>query len=274
MQIQTDLHDNTVYTALTSFLRKETTRGKPATWWLKRVAFEPDSRCRGMPGLQSNSGAVSHDRAMVETLEQFCNSSEQSYEQFLSTFTYLTTENVTRGNLEVPRGDDSTSVGRLYRNNREVTDRGVDVVDEGESRPRVEHNQRTLTAQLVLDSSVIVGRLGHLNMLPSDPPVKFDNCLDDMEPEEVPLHVGCQDVLRLPGEVEEDLPVYTPSFCHHTLLELSSAKDHMAHTPQTTDECQSETEEVVPFSLDDTFDYDSAVLSHKHPTQHITSASS
>ncbi|KAL6474170.1 hypothetical protein MHYP_G00177310 [Metynnis hypsauchen] len=166
---------------------------------------------------------------------------------------YSLIENVTRGNLEVPRGDNSTSVGRLNRRNREVTDRGVDVVDEGESRSRVEQNQHTLTAQLE----------------------EFDNYLDDMEPEEEPLHGSCQDVSRLPGEVEEDLPVYTPSFCHHTLLELSStAKDHMAHTPQTTDECQSETEEVVPFSLDDTFDYDNVVLSHKHPTQHITSGSS
>uniref|UniRef100_A0AAR2JT05 Im:7145024 n=1 Tax=Pygocentrus nattereri TaxID=42514 RepID=A0AAR2JT05_PYGNA len=205
-----------------------------------------------MPGLQSNSGAVSHDRAMVDTLEHFCNSSEQSYEQFLSTFTYLTAENRMRGNLEVPRGDNSTSVGSLNRRNREVTDRGLDMVDEGESRLRVEQNQHALTTQL-----------------------EFDNYLDDMEPEEEPLYAGYQDVSRLPGEVEEDLPVYTPSFCHHTLLELSStAKDHMAHSPQTTDECQSETEEVVPFSLDDTFDYDNVVLSHKHPTQHIMSGSS
>ncbi|XP_036431798.1 intraflagellar transport-associated protein isoform X2 [Colossoma macropomum] len=252
-------------------LSKTTTESTPTAPELTRTLF------RGMPGLQSNSGAVSHDRAMVEALEQFCNSSEQSYEQFLSTFTYLTTENVTRGNLEVPRGDNSTSVGRMNRRNREVTDRGVDVVDEGESRSRVEQNHHALTAQLdelVLDGSVIVGRLGLLDALPSDPPVKFDNYLDDMEPEEESLHDACQDVASLPGEVEEDLPVYTPSFCHYTLLELSSTALHRAHTPQTTAECQSETEEVLPFSLDDTFDYDNVVLSHKHPTQHSTSGSS
>ncbi|XP_017555480.2 intraflagellar transport-associated protein [Pygocentrus nattereri] len=228
-----------------------------------------NARCRGMPGLQSNSGAVSHDRAMVDTLEHFCNSSEQSYEQFLSTFTYLTAENRMRGNLEVPRGDNSTSVGSLNRRNREVTDRGLDMVDEGESRLRVEQNQHALTTQLEVTT------LSEYSTLLYQLCTFFDNYLDDMEPEEEPLYAGYQDVSRLPGEVEEDLPVYTPSFCHHTLLELSStAKDHMAHSPQTTDECQSETEEVVPFSLDDTFDYDNVVLSHKHPTQHIMSGSS
>ncbi|KAI4876672.1 hypothetical protein NFI96_027139, partial [Prochilodus magdalenae] len=274
---------------------------------------------RGMPGLQSNSGAVSHDRAILEALEQFCSSPEQSYEQFLSTFTYLTTE-IVRESLKDLRGDNSSTFGEMNRRNREVTDRGVDTMYEGESRSNGEQNQDALTAHLeevatvsnsafVLDGSVIVGRLGNEETLPSDPPVKFDNYLDETELEVESLQASCQatddddadisvyrgihikirdvhsdlktqdasirrqyDVLSLPGEVEDYSPGYAPSFCHHTQLEFTStAKFHAAHTPQTTTEFQSEAEEVVPFSLDDTFDYDNVVLSHKH--QHSTSGS-
>lgn len=43
-----------------------------------------------MPGLVNGSVVDDHDQAITEALEQFCNSPEQTYEQFLSTFTYLT----------------------------------------------------------------------------------------------------------------------------------------------------------------------------------------
>ncbi|XP_072525957.1 intraflagellar transport-associated protein isoform X2 [Salminus brasiliensis] len=222
-----------------------------------------------MPGLQSNSGAASHDRAIMEALEQFCNSAEQSYEQFLSTFTHLTTENMTRGHLNVNRRDNSSSAEEMKRRDQESTDRRVGAVDERTSSPRGQQSQRALTADLeefLLEGSVTVGRLGNRESLPSDQPVKFANYLDDFDPEEESLQAS-EDVCVLPGEIEEDLPAYTPSFCHRTLLELSStATDHRTHSPQTiATQCQTPTEEVVPFTLDDTFDYDSVVLSHKHP---------
>uniref|UniRef100_A0A8B9RHM0 Im:7145024 n=2 Tax=Astyanax mexicanus TaxID=7994 RepID=A0A8B9RHM0_ASTMX len=229
------------------------------------------SRFKKMPGLQSNSEAASHDRAMIEALEQFCNSTEQSYEEFLSTFTQLTTENVTRGLLNVNRGDSSSCLGQMNRRDVESTDRRLDGVYESESSPRGQQSQRALTADLeefVLEGSITVGRLGNGETLPSHQPVKFDNYLDDMEPEEDPVNAD-PDVCVLPGEVEENLPAYTPSFCHCTLLEISStATDHRTHSPQTiATQCQNQTEEVVPFTLDDTFDYDSVVLSQKHPIQ-------
>lgn len=43
-----------------------------------------------MSGLVNGSAMNNHDQAVAEALEQFCNSPEQTYEQFLSTFTYLT----------------------------------------------------------------------------------------------------------------------------------------------------------------------------------------
>ncbi|KAG9281086.1 hypothetical protein AMEX_G3868 [Astyanax mexicanus] len=213
------------------------------------------SRFKKMPGLQSNSEAASHDRAMIEALEQFCNSTEQSYEEFLSTFTQLTTENVTRGLLNVNRGDSSSCLGQMNRRDVESTDRRLDGVYESESSPRGQQSQRALTADL---EEVIV-----LSVSTS----MFFSCFLYMQYVHAVLLLS--DVCVLPGEVEENLPAYTPSFCHCTLLEISStATDHRTHSPQTiATQCQNQTEEVVPFTLDDTFDYDSVVLSQKHPIQ-------
>ncbi|XP_026775303.3 intraflagellar transport-associated protein [Pangasianodon hypophthalmus] len=163
-----------------------------------------------MPGLQDDSGAV--PQSMMEALESFCSLPEQSYEQFLSTFTHLSTENVTAGCLKVPEEENNTCLVELDRRDGVNMDRKVDTEEETEDL----HNTK-------------------------------DACV-------------------LPGEVEEDLPLYTPAFCHLTQLELSSTDmDHRTHTPPSSTESQSETEEVVPFSLDDTFDYDNVALSHKYP---------
>uniref|UniRef100_A0A4W4GQC2 Im:7145024 n=1 Tax=Electrophorus electricus TaxID=8005 RepID=A0A4W4GQC2_ELEEL len=187
-----------------------------------------------MARLQNHTGAVPFDQTIMEALELFCNAPEQTYEQFLSTFTHLTP------------GQYLHQYRHLSLN--KVT-QGVDAVDERTSSPRGQRNQNALSADLeeVKTSSKLKFILSY------------------------PL---CTDVCVLPGEVEEALPVYTLSFCHYTLLELFSAgSDHRTHTPQTScDTCfvffpQSEGEEVVPFCLDDTFDYDSVELLHRHPIQ-------
>ncbi|XP_058264767.1 intraflagellar transport-associated protein [Hemibagrus wyckioides] len=161
-----------------------------------------------MPSLQDDSGAI--PQSMMEALELFCTLPEQSYEQFLSTFTHLSTENVTAGCLKFPEEESKTCLVELNDMNM---DRKVDKEDGTED-------------------------------------------LNNME-----------EVCVLPGEVEEDSPAYTPAFCHRTQLELfSTDMDHTTHTLSNTDS-QSETEEVVPFSLDDTFDYDNVALSHKYPVK-------
>ncbi|XP_035251031.1 intraflagellar transport-associated protein isoform X1 [Anguilla anguilla] len=69
----------------------------------------------------------------------------------------------------------------------------------------------------------------------------------------------------LPGEVAEDPPVYTPSFRRHTRLELCS-RPHLEPRPQEPRPAvQAESEEVQPFCLDASFDYDRVELSHKPP---------
>ncbi|XP_017341607.1 intraflagellar transport-associated protein isoform X6 [Ictalurus punctatus] len=181
-----------------------------------------------MPGLQDGSDAV--PQSMMAALELFCNLPEQSYEHFLSTFTHLSTENVTAGCLKVPEEENKTDLVELDRRDDVNVDRKVDTEDETEY---------------------------------------FHNT---------------EDVCVLPGEVEEDLPAHTPVFCHRTQLELSCTDmDYRGHTPPSNTDSQScdisfspqsETEEVVPFSLDDTFDYDNVALSHKYPVKSSNCGSS
>ncbi|XP_066526103.1 uncharacterized protein iftap isoform X4 [Hoplias malabaricus] len=141
--------------------------------------------------------------------------------------------NVTKEPLNIRGKYNSLSVGEMDKRDRESADSVVDAVDKKELLSRGQQSQNALTAHL----------------------------------EEPKL------MCAIPGEVEEDLLVYT--HCHHTILKFSStATDHRSHTPQTTAEYQKETEEAVPFSLDDTFDYDNVVLSHKHPIQFSKSGSS
>lgn len=52
-----------------------------------------------MPSLQDDSGAI--PQSMMEALELFCTLPEQSYEQFLSTFTHLSTGQ----SLEIPSAE-------------------------------------------------------------------------------------------------------------------------------------------------------------------------
>ncbi|XP_062857692.1 intraflagellar transport-associated protein [Trichomycterus rosablanca] len=141
------------------------------------------------------------------------------------------------------------------------------------SQPREQHVLTKDLEELALDGSVTAGRLGNGGTLLIDRSVKFDNYLQHLE--EANDLQDTQDVCVLPGEAKEDLPAYTPSFCHCTRLELcSTAVIHRKHTSQSDAEGQSESEEVLPFSLDDSFDYDNVVLSHKHPIKHCSSGSS
>ncbi|KAG7473847.1 hypothetical protein MATL_G00100010 [Megalops atlanticus] len=47
-----------------------------------------------MPVVQSGSGATSQDQSVQEALELFCSSPEQTYADFLASFTCLSAENV------------------------------------------------------------------------------------------------------------------------------------------------------------------------------------
>lgn len=219
-----------------------------------------------MPGLVNGSVVDNHDQAMTEALEQFCNSPEQTYEQFLSTFTNLTPENVRDTPLTAPRGHGDREMDSSRERQRED---GVTEMEESVYRRMGQANRCSPTAdqeEVLLDGGCVGGRLGGPSSSAPDRPVKFDNYLGDSEDEED--DVDATGTCALPGEIEEDLiAVSSSSLCHHTLLEISSTfTDQRTHTPSAA-ENQDESEEVVPFHLDEDFDYDNVVLSHKYVIQ-------
>ncbi|XP_076847836.1 uncharacterized protein iftap isoform X3 [Brachyhypopomus gauderio] len=150
---------------------------------------------RGMARLQNNPGYVPYDQTITEALELFCNVPEQSYEQFMSTFTHLTPDNVMGACLNVLREHHTTSHGEMGRPNRNIMDSGVDAVYKRGSSPRGQGNTlSTDLEELEQDGRVPAGRLSHRATFPSHPPGKIpDNCVDDTQDKEEPLHSteGC-----------------------------------------------------------------------------------
>ncbi|XP_067292050.1 intraflagellar transport-associated protein [Pseudorasbora parva] len=222
-----------------------------------------------MPGLVNGSVVDDHHQAITEALEQFCNSQEQTYEQFLSTFTYLTPENVRDPRLTAPRGRGETSHREMDSGRERQREDRVTEMEESVKQRMGQANRCSATAdqeEVLLDAGCVGGRLGGPSSSAPDRPVKFDNYLGDSEDEEE--NVDATGTCALPGEIEEDLiAVSSSSLCHHTLLEISSTfTDQRTHTPSAAD-IQDESEEIVPFHLDEGFDYDNVVLSHKYVIQ-------
>ncbi|XP_055048976.2 intraflagellar transport-associated protein isoform X4 [Misgurnus anguillicaudatus] len=180
-----------------------------------------------MPGLVQGSDIDDHDQAITEALDQFCSAPEQTYEQFFSTFTYLTPEDVRGPRVTAHRrhGDSSHSSQEEQRE---------DEVSE------MEREESTLTTDQE----------------------EFDNYLGDSEDEEETTDVTGTSVL--PGEVEEHLDASASSLCHHTLLEMSSTFTDQSTDKTQTAEDQNESDMVLPFHLDENFDYDTVVLTRKH----------
>ncbi|KAK7117361.1 hypothetical protein R3I94_022809 [Phoxinus phoxinus] len=184
----------------------------------------------------------------------------------MSTFTNLTPENVRDTRLTAPRGHGDGEMDSSRERQRED---GVTEMEESVYRRMGQANRCSPTAdqeEVLLDGGCVGGRLGGPSSSAPDRPVKFDNYLGDSEDEEE--NVDATGTCALPGEIEEHLiAVSSSSLCHHTLLEISSTfTDQRTHTPSAA-ENQDESEEVVPFHLDEDFDYDNVVLSHKYVIQ-------
>lgn len=211
-----------------------------------------------MPHLVQGSDVDGHDSAITDTVERFCSAPEQTYEQFLSTFTYLAPENVKDPRLTDPRRHGHSSHSEIDSREEQRED-GVSEIEENTF-----HSRRSPTAdqeEVVLDAGCVGGRLGSADGPNPDKPVKFDNFLEDSEDEEETT--DATGTCPLPGEVEEPIAASSSSLCHHTLLEMSSTSTDQ----KTQTENQNKSDEVVPFHLDENFDYDTVVLTRKYSIQ-------
>ncbi|CAB1322949.1 unnamed protein product, partial [Coregonus sp. 'balchen'] len=194
---------------------------------------------------------------------------EQTYDQFLSSFTHgLTPGSAGSGHTTLPSGP-----SRLSREMERWRNGEEDVAEERRGQQSV----CVLPAdqeEMELGAGVTVGSCGNGDCRPPGRTLKLDNYLDfgDFSEEEGDVTADPDGGVRvLPGEVEEDLPAYLPSFCHLTQLDLTSTARRTGTRPgtrgmqqDTPPHGQSDSEEVLPFNLDENFDYDNVVLSRKH----------
>ncbi|XP_026706294.1 uncharacterized protein C11orf74 homolog isoform X7 [Athene cunicularia] len=187
-------------------------------------------------------------------LDQFINSHEQSYEEFLNTFTYLLKEEAGK---TIP-GSKVDSLRKTYSTS-ELPNRNKQDVSPGRSKeiwvshpPQMPNENET--------GANGSWKAGHSdgNDVSLSERVKVDKYLDleDTDTDEE----TCSGSLVLPGEVEQPVTYCIPSFDKPTQLKFRPLS-----VPQPSDSKAQELlgDDVHPFSLDEEFDYDNVALTPK-----------
>ncbi|XP_062351636.1 intraflagellar transport-associated protein [Cinclus cinclus] len=188
-------------------------------------------------------------------LDQFINSHEQSYEEFLSTFTYLLKEK----EEETIQGSKVDSLRKKCSTSELPNRSKQDGLPERSKEmwvsfpPRMPNENET-----VMSESSTAGASDGSNLSLSER-VKVDKSLhlEDVDTDEETCNAGS---LVLPGEVEETVTCCTPFFDKPI-----QPKFRALSVPQPSDSKAQELlgDDVQPFSLDEEFDYDNVALTPK-----------
>ncbi|XP_058704415.1 intraflagellar transport-associated protein isoform X2 [Poecile atricapillus] len=187
-------------------------------------------------------------------LDQFINSHEQSYEEFLNTFTYLFKEKegktIQGSKVDSLRKKCSTS-GLPNRNKQNGSpERSKEMWVS--FPPRMPNENETVMSE---SSTADVSDGNNLNLFERVKVEKYLN-LEDVDTDEE----TCNGSLVLPGEVEETVTCCTPFF-----EKPIQPKFRDFPVPQPSDSKAQELlgDDVQPFSLDEEFDYDNVALTPK-----------
>ncbi|XP_066043963.1 intraflagellar transport-associated protein isoform X2 [Chamaea fasciata] len=187
-------------------------------------------------------------------LDQFINSHEQSYEEFLNTFTYLLKEKegktIQGSKVDSLRKKCSTS--EFPNRNKQDGSPERSKSMWASFPPRTPNEDETVVSESsaagVSDGNSLSERL------------KVDKYLklEDVDTDEE----TCNGSLVLPGEVEETVTCCTPFFDKPI-----QPKFRALSVPQPPDSKAQEVlgDDVQPFSLDEEFDYDNVALTPKFP---------
>ncbi|XP_028750861.1 intraflagellar transport-associated protein [Peromyscus leucopus] len=215
-----------------------------------------------MPAQILRPEMMDEDQLMKEVLDKFVNCPEQTYEEFLSTFTHLSKEdNVAKGGAH---GTDSS--GNIFTAEK-LTHKNESNGHHFRNTAIFPHTSSECSemTQIVIDEGQQVGSFLQGDMTRAGK-VKVDNFLDledlDMEEESEPQMN--KDWLLLPGEVEQGISTSVPAYVPSVDLPLTSEvkqKPAMGRTPKHTEEIFGD--EVQPFFLDEEFDYDNVTLTPK-----------
>ncbi|XP_048216216.1 intraflagellar transport-associated protein isoform X2 [Perognathus longimembris pacificus] len=213
---------------------------------------------------------MDEDQLIEEVLDKFVNCHEQTYEEFLSTFTHLSKEdNATKKGG--PGTDSSkniaTSVKFTHKNDQNDHHLKKTAIFLHTS-PQYSEEEK----QIVIDEGWKVNSSfqGHLKWAGK---VKVDNflSLEDLDIGEEAKPQMSKDRILLPGEVEQEListyvPSYTPSVVWCPINE-EKPKPTVKRTMEQEAEILGD--EVQPFSLDEKFDYDNVTLTPKYTAEDI-----
>ncbi|XP_043827518.1 intraflagellar transport-associated protein [Dromiciops gliroides] len=208
-------------------------------------------------------GNMDEDRLIEQALDQFINRHEQTYEEFLNTFTHLSKDH----QVITSRTPGTDSSGASFV--QAMFPRAQHIRNEHLSLCSV--TQPPEEEQIVIDEGQKVGISiqGDLNRAGK---VKVDNFLDleDFDREEETDHNLSPELWLLPGEVEEEVPFpvsgYIPSLDQHSHPEPKAwPTEQPRRAEQQSDRPLHEVfgDEVQPFSLDEDFDYDGVMLTPK-----------
>ncbi|XP_026970770.1 intraflagellar transport-associated protein isoform X3 [Sagmatias obliquidens] len=204
---------------------------------------------------------MDEDRHIEEVLDKFVNCHEQTYEEFLSTFTHLSKDNVTKRGAFGTNSSENNFPSVKFTQRNEPNDHHL----SNKAIFLRTSSQCSEEEQIVMDEGQKVGSSfqGDLNRAGK---VKVDNFLDleDLDLDEEIKPQMSKNLLLLPGEVEQDRSMSVPSYIPSVAQPLTSGVK-----PRPTGKGAGEQrEEIVggevrPFSLDEEFDYDAVMLTPK-----------
>lgn len=227
-----------------------------------------------MPAQIPELETMDEDKMIKEVLDKFVNCHEQTYEEFLSTFTYLSKEdNMTQGGLFGTRSSEDIFDSVHFTHENEPNDHCL----RSKAIFLRTSSQSSEEEQMVLDEGQRVGSSfgGDLNWAGK---VKVDNFLEveDLDMDEEIKPQMSKDVPLLPGEVE-DVSTHIPPGIPPAADILPAAAQPLtpAVNPRPSvegaDTQKDETlgDEVQPFRLDEEFDYDSVILTPKFTSAEI-----
>lgn len=204
---------------------------------------------------------MDEDELMKEVLDKFINCPEQTYEEFLSTFTHLSKENsVAR------RGACGTDLSENIFTTKKLTHKKESHDHHFRNTVVVPHTSSE-DDQIVIDEGQHVGSFLRGNRTQvGKVKVKVDNFLnlEDLDMEEESEPQMNKDRLLLPGEVEQDISASVPAYVPSVNLPLTSElkpEPTVQRTRQQMEEIFGD--EVQPFFLDEEFDYDNVTLTPK-----------
>uniref|UniRef100_H0X5R2 Intraflagellar transport associated protein n=1 Tax=Otolemur garnettii TaxID=30611 RepID=H0X5R2_OTOGA len=191
-----------------------------------------------MPAPVSGLERMDKDRLIEEVLDRFVNCHEQTYEEFLSTFTHLSKEyDVTKSGAFGSDSSEKIFTSRKSTHKNEPND----------------HHVRNKTIFLHTSSQCSEEE-------------QIDNFLDleDLDVDEELQPQTCKEMLLLPGEAEQSISPcissYHPSVDRRLTGEVKPESTGKGAARQME---EVPGDEVQPFSLDEEFDYDSVVLTPK-----------